>query len=688
MKLPDEILKPLWKQVEQARKGLAFQYKRRWDRNLLLYQGDHWFDEDDDDPILPNGLKATTINWIGAGIKIKHSSDTAVVPQFDVMPEDPTIDQGELNLRLVIAAYINKNFCGASGFWDAAQAAWLDYHVYGTGVVAVGWRMGIAEPAPIDDASLQEQAEHEAGLQEMYLHVASNPAFAGASFSPPETSEEVPLRGEGQVGFRVSPYNLIIDPEATWDTWQQARFIGYTYQRTLDDLEAAYGEAAVDGISGYTETVDDGTRRFVLDPADEERTLPEGQNLVPCAEVWFRSVHISKAFTSLDGDIERTYPAGDYPIRFRWAIERPNEPLEADLWPYDLRDDDDRRLYPFHIVVNREMPGYLFGQGDPEIAQDPQHALNLERSLELTHHNQVREKYIAQEGELDVDARDAIESEDVGTVVFTKSPAASNPIRPLERNSLTPEFQEAAAQAKEDINSLTGVNDAARGTPIPGDHTATEARLEAQLSSGRSAKAASKFEDLCVWLASMGWQLKCQYASAGDRVRFRAPRPQGGAPTMQLRLLTGEQLVPVSVTLTTGATRVQDEAQKLERTIQFIQIVGSMGQFKTPLTPFGVVSPTHTVQLLARSCKLDQDLDSLFDTSAEDQQIQQQQQAQMQAQAQMAQMAPPGGSPGGPPLPPGGGPPNPSLASFPGQPLAAPVAPSLADMIANGRAPG
>ena len=660
--LPDAMLYKLWRMVEVSRERWAVFPKNRFDRNLDLYKGAHWkyYPEDEIGPAPlyePSGLKEVTVNYTAAGIEIKWAGDTAQDPKFEASPKITNAPMDPMT-RALLSEVVTQDFVGASGGWKAAQAIRLDYAVFGIGIGMTCLRRGEEEPIP------PQPGEHDAidaanqAAMDMLAGMMGSGAVFGPAVQPLKIGDLFEVVGEGPMSFRISPYDFIIDPHIAWDNWQDARFVGRTYVEPVEVVQADPRFKNTDGLVGVRLMAQ--TQNYILDPVAQTASQQEKEAYAILADVWFRQVEIQRPFR-FHGV---RYPPGLYPVRIVWAVERPNVPLLVELWPYDIRDDRRRRQYPFHLIVNRPVPGQLVGQGDPEIGEHQQRELNLARSQELTHGDQIRAKFMVRKGSIDDEARMALENNTIGVVVELNQEPASQPILPLPRPELPADIHQSADHAQEDLSALTGVDDAARGTPMPGDQTATEARLIAAKSASRAAKDAQKFEELLTEMAAFQWSVRCEYGITGDEVRVRTPRVGMDGGGMNVMILGEEHLVPVNISLLTGSTRIQDKQLKLERIERFAALAEQLQQVFGPMNPGGVVNPLQLLELHAEAGDFTDNLEPLFDTSDLRQMLieQQQQQMALQAQAQQQALAQAGGmgglpAPGAPQGLPAGAPP-------------------------------
>lgn len=654
--LPGPLVRKMFERVLAAHEIVEQKQAPQWDRNLSLFRGNHWGDVDDrtgfEYAYDSGGMREVTINWTRDSCDILFSNRTAQDPKFSAVPVE---DEDDPTLGAVIGHFITKKANGAWRIKEASESATLDSIVFGTAISFSGWKPGRDRMEPkspeVDPSATDEGA-----------------------------SDTAKIEGQGPVASRVSPYNFLIDPEVHWDNIGEAEFMGQVTVKidtSINPARSTAGEGgdgrfmSKDAIYKGGRTVDR-LHDFILDPGLKALMSQEGElRFVVRMDTWWKSVEIKRAFTCVEDGVSVNYPAGFYPVRIVWDMANEAEPLLVELWPYELRDEDDDLFYPFTVVNENPQPGSVWGRGIPDLVESQQLALNDVESARVGRALKIREKWVAQKGTLGQEGITALQSTEDGVVVEVNSMNPATAITPLIRPNVVMEWQEASSNLKEGMNFTTGVNDAARGAALPGDQTATEARLIAQQSTGRSAKASLRVEDHAVRLAMNCWSLQCQFRLTGEHIRYSDPNTPGPSRRVQIDL---HHLAPVKLSMSTGASRISEAQQKMERIEKFIQIAMGMLAFWSPMNPTGYLDPEFLMREYVTLSDFTSTPEKLFDVEILKQKM----------MAEQAAMAPPSIPLGGP-LPPGGpgGPPPLGLGGPSGSP--GPPLPQMTSPIQGGR---
>lgn len=555
----------------------------------------------------------------------------------------PALGVPQRVLPILLSERVTRDFEESRG-WRSVQGALYDRRWAGIGICMTGWHFGDEEP--MDEA---ERAER--GLE--YQALAGDPGVDLDALDEAFDDIEDERVGEGAITLRISPYDFIADPQVDAFNWEDAEFLGRVYTVDKERLVREYKIKDPDGLRGSADLKTAG-EPFITDPAERNRPLRKEHPFVVLVEVWFKKVWMPRAFTDDDG---ARYPKGYYPLRVTWAVDRQDEPLRAELWPYEMRDGRGARQYPFDLLVNRPVPGELKGQSDCEIAEEQQLALNHARSVEATWADWLaRLKFMARRNSLDQKAKEALSSGIVGDLVEIEENPATSPIRPIEVGTMRPEVEQSGEHAMRDQNALTGVDEAAQGVATEGRRTATEIREIAAKSGARAAHDDMDLELFVSSIARKQWQLRLQFVKTGDPVTITLPKALGGRGMPTRMTLEQEHLLPARINVVSGSSKLQNQQEKLENKLNAIVMLNSNGLLATPMNPQGIVNSRVLVEGYLTSAGIDSGDPDLYNTS----EFVQAALMQMQQMALSQQAAgQPGGGPSGAPPPAGpmGGPP-------------------------------
>jgi hypothetical protein len=608
--------------VQQSYAQRLESVRSQYQHELALYRGDQW----DPKPVgkdgmrggggEPPGLEAVVNNYLSDGIEVKLASLTYKVPEFSVV----TAEGGDPEREALLAQVIQDDFI-YSGGWEEAQAAKLDQCIHGIGAVMVGWREGEIDPTLLEtDAQPTEEealAEEMAAAQgaDMAQVMAANGVLVdplvspeeGGGFEGPLVVEEIPVVGEGQVVTGVSPYDLLIDPQATWSNWErEARFMGRVYSVTVDEIKEWKGLKRKDELIRKASGLD---KESIADPSQREQAVGADKRVV-LWDVWFRGVMLPGT------------PKGRRNLRVIWADGMGPEPVWYGDWPFVIRDPRNQVLFPFVVIFGRLIPRGFDSISDVDLAEPQQRELNYARSLQATHMRLAIEKLQA-DGPMEEEAKAALESPDPGAVV-----EHSGVITPIKRSPPDASVYKNADDAVRDMAAHTGVSEAARGIQIPGAQTATEINYIAQTSSARAAYEQRRFEEFVERIAYRLWYLRCDKTLFGQEFLVSGQDGQTERRRLEEEMLDKR----LQVRILAGSTKLRDTQQELAGLTKLLEVALPQGLVATPANPQGIINGRQIVRQLASKLSLG-DLRELMDVS-EFQQMAVEQQAQAMLRAE------------------------------------------------------
>lgn len=617
IRLPQETIDRLWSEVAVARKWMKKEYQQRWIQSGRLYGGDHWAVANERSGELDlrreSGLLRTTANWIAPTVQSGYCSVTTQDPEFTVSPRgihDPVIEAG-------LSKYVTEEFLGAWGAWRAVQQTTLNSGVYGAGMLRVGWHVGDLEIVPFEDEEAADIAEADAIQQELYAELAFNPGVAAKDLQQPAPEWETRVVGAGPRAVAISPYDMIIPRQVHSHDFEDGPFAGCSYICPLSEVERwaaeTYPKEGKGSLKSFAyESMSIYGGDGVLNPVDRSLEAVDGDPLIPIYEVWFKRVHVPRPFTTKVSGSSVRLPAGEYPLRIRWAVDRPEAPLDCDLWPHVLRGRNKQRSFPFRVLFAREVPGQLIGQGVPEVAQQPQQAMNLCLSMELTDAKQsARRRYLLWKNAIEPEGRAALEdSTAMNVFIETNAPPGSQPILRLEDGGTPLELEQLRMSCRDVINATTFVGDSARAVDTPGTPTATEVNARVEQSGTVGAKQNRKVEDLCIWAAQAQWELLRLFGDVEEPVSVTDPTGESQEP---MSVDIGAHLeLPVLITVLTGAKRAEQRQAAVTNHTTFIQVADSTRMLQTPGNPMGIIDGRERFRQLAIVLDIGGDPDKLF----------------------------------------------------------------------------
>lgn len=612
---PKEI-EARWGEFKHARKAVTdaqdgrMSYADRWARNLDLYEGRHW------DTFAASGLREIAANFTRMFVDTKVAALTFQPPKYDVKPTPQTGQPMDPLVAIKLSEFMNRDIVNSGG-WDSAQASLSDKYLYGTGIALCGWQYGMEVPVEESHEDLLAQIEYERALAEGQASFNQ----MGMLVEPPAVTQQWKLVGDGSSCIQVSPFDFFIDPFAKWHNWRRkARYMGRIFIKGLEELREAKVFNVADDIRGM-KTLRDGGGDFLIDPSLQDIPDNADNPAVPLVEIWYRRLRV-RSFRGADG---RNMPAGEYPVKIVWALEKPDKPLQVEVWPYQYTDDRGLPDYPFDICFNAVASNRFFGMGDPELIEEQQRELNHARSADLTRaHNAAFFGYwmnqkAAIPGPNGTVAK--LEKQETGKVVFgngDKPPDVIAPPAADVANSMS------AVNAKQDMNVLSAVDEMAQGTTDTPNKTATEAQLISQKSSARGKREEQEWEEFLAGVGRKLLQANIQYKKTDIFVQVSLPRHvqsqmglQGAAAVQGVQSLPIEpyELVPSQVDVVTGSTRLgnrNEDIQGIQMLLATAHPLGYVSSIQNP-NPEGI-NPRPLLEKLVSIVEAG-DMQEIFDVS-------------------------------------------------------------------------
>ena len=158
---------------------------------------------------------------------------------------------------------------------------------------------------------------------------------------------------------------------------------------------------------------------------------------------------------------------------------------------------------PFVMLRNYDVPDYFYPMGDLEAIESLQEELDKTRSQLVNARKRYARKYLFHERSFGPEGREALEADDDGRLVpvVDENKSLNEVVIPMPQTPLSPEIYNYSAIIEQDINTVSGVSEYARGSMPEIRRTATEASIIADAQNARAAakpilKATSGLERL------------------------------------------------------------------------------------------------------------------------------------------------------------------------------------------------
>lgn len=425
-----------WRQDEQ--------FDDNWMRLADLYRGQHFpgYMQDSGDLIAVN-LAFSTINVIAPSVAVNY-------PKVVVQANKPEDSKRAIFVEAVIN-YLWRHHDFRTPFRRAVK----DFLVFGHGWLKVGWKFveqeqSISELAREDMLSQAMTEADESALADM-MNGIEPPSFDDIAASIPST--EMRIVEDQPFVERVSVFDVYIDPAAT--CMEDARWVAQRIVRPLSEAEKdrRYKPSARKNlVANYSEDLYD------ENPNDDKVEYLEDQ------------VVLWEFYDIMDNTLS-VYADG--------ADEFLVDPVAM---PYAYG-------HPFVMLRNYDIPDHFYPMGDLEAIEPLQLELDKTRSQLMNDRKRYARKYLYHERSFGPAGREALESEDDGRFVpvVDENKPLDQVVMPLPQVPLSAEIYNYSTIIENDINTVSGISEYARGAMPEIRRTATEASIIADAANARAA---------------------------------------------------------------------------------------------------------------------------------------------------------------------------------------------------------
>lgn len=439
-------------------------YIDTWRRMIDLYRGklDH---TDNSDQAL--------VNMAFAVANIVVASVTTQYPKFTVAPNV----MGQDDKAIIAEAVLNYAWKHYE-FHDEFQLAIVDAMMLGHGWLKVGWhyeeRKVNTPMSPDEQMALamqtQAQADQEAAQAGSMQEAGQLPTDQEIEQQVGPNTSRVEVVKDDPFVERVSPFDVVIDPEAT--SMRELRWIAH---RTVRDLKlvrddgnyepagrkAAQADLALSG-NHDDEYDQDNNSTFNADEAqDTDRvTVWELYNLQD--DEWCTFAQVGEGY-----------------------LRKP-QPIPTDLFKN-----------PFVMFRDYDVPDTFYPIGEIESMESLQEELNKTRTQQIETRKQFIRKFIGRESALNEKAREALTSEidgDVALVTEDDRPLADMIIQAPSLTFDPQLFNAHSQQIVGDMQMTTGLSDYQFGQMPDTRRLATEAMAVEGATNARSSYKLSRIE--------------------------------------------------------------------------------------------------------------------------------------------------------------------------------------------------
>ena len=508
-------------------------YDALWRRMVDLYRGKHWprTTVSKEDLIAVN-LAFSTVNVIAPAVSVNH-------PKIVVTPNKPEDEDRSAFVEAVV-----NHLWRHHDFRKPFRRSVKDFLIFGHGWLKVGWKF-LEQERQLGEAE-RDELFAEATV-ETAMFAMENPEMAGDLPDNEQMMASVPLTTmtvvEDQPFIeRVSPYDIYIDPEAT--CIEDAQWIAQRITRPLDEAkkDKRYKASVRKNLSA------DSMLNPMYAPTDREE-----QNQY------------------LAGVVERTviYEFYDIVNNTMSVVPQSGGEFLVDPMPMPYAYGQ-----PFVMLRNYDVPDYFYPMGDLEAIESLQLELDKTRSQLMNARKRYARKYLYHERSFGPEGREALESEDDGRLVpvVDENKPLSEIVVPMPQIPLSPEIYNLSAIIEQDINTVSGVSEYARGSMPEIRRTATEASIIADAQNARAADKLAIVEIGIGHLARRVIQLMQQYMTGEQMAQVSA----AGGETLFVPFARDDIVGEYDFSVEGGSTQPMNETIRKQQAVSLMNAVAPL----------------------------------------------------------------------------------------------------------------
>ena len=508
-------------------------YDALWRRMVDLYRGKHWprttVSKED---LIAVTLAFSTVTVIAPAVSVNH-------PKIVVTPNKPEDEDRSAFVEAVV-----NHLWRHHDFRKPFRRSVKDILIFGHGWLKVGWKF-LEQERQLGDAERDELFAEATVETDMFA--MENPEMAGDLPGEEQMMASVPLTTmtvvEDQPFIeRVSPYDIYIDPEAT--CIEDAQWIAQRITRPLDEAkkDKRYKASVRKNLSA------DSMLNPMYAPTDREE-----QNQY------------------LAGVVERTviYEFYDIVNNTMSVVPQSGGEFLVDPMPMPYAYGQ-----PFVMLRNYDVPDYFYPMGDLEAIESLQLELDKTRSQLMNARKRYARKYLYNERSFGPEGREALESEDDGRLVpvVDENKPLSEIVVPMPQIPLSPEIYNLSAIIEQDINTVSGVSEYARGSMPEIRRTATEASIIADAQNARAADKLAIVEIGIGHLARRVIQLMQQYMTGEQMAQVSA----AGGETLFVPFARDDIVGEYDFSVEGGSTQPMNETIRKQQAVSLMNAVAPL----------------------------------------------------------------------------------------------------------------
>ena len=423
-------------------------YDQLWRRMVDLYRGKHWPNTTiSNEDLIAVNLAFSTVNVIAPAVSVNH-------PKIVVTPNQPEDED-----RAAFVEAVVNHLWRHHDFRKPFRRSVKDFLIFGHGWLKVGWNF-VEQERTLSDTERDELFIDAVGETDMFA--MENPEMAGDLPTDEQMAASIPdtamMVVEDQPFIeRVSPYDIYIDPEAT--CLEDAQWICQRIVRPLEEAkkDKRYKASARKNLGA------DSVLNPMFTPTDREQQDQYLQDIVD-RTVIFEFYDIVNNKMSVLAQNGEEFLVDPIPMPYVYG-------------------------QPFVMLRNYDVPDYFYPMGDLEAIESLQEELDKTRSQLVNARKRYARKYLFHERSFGPEGREALEADEDGRLVpvVDENKSLNEVVIPMPQTPLSPEIYNYSAIIEQDINTVSGVSEYARGSMPEIRRTATEASIIADAQNARAA---------------------------------------------------------------------------------------------------------------------------------------------------------------------------------------------------------
>ncbi len=503
-------------------------FEQTWRRLIDLYRGKHWPSTTSaQQDLIAVNLAFSTVNVIAPSVAVNY-------PKIVVQATDP-----EDSARAAIVEGVANYMWRHHDFRTPFRSAVKDFLVIGHGWLKVGWKFVEQE-----QGLSGEQREEMIGsaMLEADTFAIENPEMAADLPTDDDIIASIPesamtIVEDQPFVERVSPFDVLVDPAAT--CMADAKWIA---QRILRPLEEAQKDKK------YKASVRKRLSSSTVSPETPEYTEGKSEFVGEQVVIW-EFYDIAQNTVGIYADSGDEFLVDPVPMPYAYG-------------------------QPFVMIRNYDVPDHFYPIGDLESIESLQLELDKTRSQLMNDRKRYARKYLYHERSFGPEGREALESDDDGRLVpvVDENKPLQEVVVPMPQIPLSPEIYNYSSIIEEDINTVSGISEYARGAMPEIRRTATEASIIADAQNARAADKLAIVEISISEVARHVIQLMQQFMTGEHIARITA---RGGEDTFfefDREMIAGEYDFSVQA----GSTQPMNDTIRKQQAVSLMNAVAPL----------------------------------------------------------------------------------------------------------------